>query len=71
MLLGTTGDCQCKGLMICCHMELPAFNEIPKMFDGEVDCQEFSIECTVLPLCGCELSEEICKGAPVGSYMLL
>ena len=45
--------------MICENMKLVSFNEVAKMFNGEVDSQKFPVEGVILRLCCVEFSREI------------
>ena len=57
--------------MIDLDRKLSTFNEVSKMFDREVDGQEFSIERAVSGLCRLELLGKVGNWAPLISNILL
>ena len=57
--------------MIGVDRKLTTFDEVLKVFDREVDGQEFPIECAVLGLCGLELLGKVDNWTPLISNILL
>ena len=57
--------------MVSEYKKLTAFDKVPKVFDGEVDGQQFTIEGAVLCLCWAELLGEERDGVPSPVNVLL
>ena len=53
------GECECERFVIGKHIELTTFDEVAEVLDGEVHCQELSIECAVPSFRRTELSREV------------
>ena len=57
--------------MISVIRKLSTFNEVSKVYDRQVDVQEFPIERAVSGLCGLELLGKVCDWVPLISNILV
>ena len=53
------------------YVELTAFNEVAKVVNGQIDHEEFTVECIVSWLCGSKCLGEKCNQLPSISNLLL
>ena len=59
VLFGISGECKHERFVTGKYIELPTFDEVEEVLNGELHCQEFSIKCAVLDSRKTELSREV------------